>query len=48
MGTGEEYMIEFGQWFGRKHGDAKRRYADEYPEPDGWEGFYARRGVTAV
>jgi hypothetical protein len=46
MGVGEEYMVEFSQWFGRKHDDAKWRYASENPEPVGWEGFYARRGVT--
>jgi hypothetical protein len=48
MGIGEEYVIEFGQWFGRKHAEAKRRYADEHPEPAGWEGFYARRGVANI
>jgi hypothetical protein len=45
MGPGEEYLIEFSQWFARKHDDAKQRYAIEHPEPKGWEGFYARRGV---
>jgi hypothetical protein len=46
MGPGEEYIVEFAQWFARKHVDAKRWYADEHPEPLGWEGFYIRRGAT--
>lgn len=45
MGLGEEFMVDFDDWFGRKHAGAKKRYADENPEPAGWEGFYARRGV---
>ena len=48
MGVGEEYIVEFGQWFGRKHTEAKQRYANEHPEPAGWEGFYARRGVAHI
>ena len=48
MGPGEDYLAEFGQWFARKHAEAKRRYADDNPEPLGWEGFYTRRGVTAA
>jgi hypothetical protein len=48
MGFGEKYWVEFDDWFARKHTDAKRRYAAENPEPDGWEGFYARKGVKPV
>jgi hypothetical protein len=47
MGPGEDYLAEFGQWFARKDADAKRRYADENPEPIGWKDFYARRGLAA-
>ncbi len=46
MGDGEAYMVEFNGWFARKHADAKRRYAEQNPEPANWEGFYQRRGVT--
>jgi hypothetical protein len=46
MGYGEYYMGEFVQWFARKHLDAKRRYAEQNPEPPEWDGFYARMGVT--
>jgi hypothetical protein len=46
MGRGEDYWIEFNDWFKRKTLDAKRRYAAENPEPDGWAGFYTRKGVT--
>jgi len=48
MGYGEDYWVEFNEWFARKHADAKRRYAAENPEPDGWEGFYARKGVEPI
>lgn len=43
MGEGEQYQIAFNEWFARKHAEAKTRYADDHPEPDGWEGFYDRR-----
>jgi hypothetical protein len=43
MGRGEEYLIEFDEWFARKHADAKQTYADKYPEPRAWNGFYSRR-----
>ena len=45
MGPGEDYLSEFTAWFARKHEGAKARYAHEYPEPEGWGGFYQRRGV---
>jgi len=46
MGRGEDYWVEFNDWFMRKTLDAKRRYAAENPEPDGWAGFYARKSAT--
>jgi hypothetical protein len=45
MGQGEDYWFEFDDWFVRQTAQAKKRYADENPEPQGWEGFYARKGV---
>jgi len=48
MGYGEEYWIAFNEWFRRKSDDHKHRYAVDYPEPPGWEGFYQRKGVTRV
>ena len=45
MGFGEQYWIEFDQWFGRKTAAQKRRFATEHPEPPGWEGFYRRKGL---
>lgn len=42
MGDGEDYGMRFGDWFRSKNTDAKRLYASENPEPEGWEGFYAR------
>ena len=46
MGYGETYLMEFHEWFSRKHPDAKRRYAEENPEPESWRGFYSRKGVV--
>jgi hypothetical protein len=48
MGEGETYWNEFDVWFARKHPDAKRQYAEEHPEPSGWAGFYARKGVSSA
>jgi hypothetical protein len=46
MGEGQTYWNEFDTWFARKHAEAKRRYVEEHPEPPGWAGFYARKGVS--
>ena len=46
MGNGEDYWVAFHEWFKRKSADHKLRYAQENPEPAGWEGFYRRQGVT--
>ena len=46
MGHGEEYWIEFINWFAGQLPEAQRDYASSYPEPAGWKGFYARQGVT--
>jgi hypothetical protein len=43
MGCGEDYLLEFDEWFARKHDGAKQRYREEHPEPSAWSGFYARR-----
>jgi hypothetical protein len=44
MGAGEEYWLAFDDWFKRKSLEAKILYVKENPEPDGWEGFYRRKG----
>jgi hypothetical protein len=41
MGSGEDYLDEFGKWFAQRDADEKRGYAEENPEPRGWEGFYS-------
>ena len=43
MGYGEEYFVEFDDWFARKSPEHRLRYAAQNPEPDEWKGFYARR-----
>jgi hypothetical protein len=40
MGPGEDYWDEFDRWYKRKNPDHRKRYREENPEPDGWEGFY--------
>ena len=45
-GLGEEYISEFTEWFELRQLQDKWDYADKHPEPTGWEGFYARRGLT--
>jgi hypothetical protein len=40
MGYGETYMLEFRDWLKRKSPEHLQRYAQENPEPSGWEGFY--------
>lgn len=43
MGEGEEYWKKFDQWYRRLQPAHRERYAAEHPEPDGWDGFYARK-----
>jgi hypothetical protein len=46
MGYGEQYITAFNRWFLSKQLSDKRAYAAEHPEPDDWDGFYTRRGVS--
>ena len=43
MGPGEDYWMEFNDWYRRKSRVHRQRYAIENPEPEGWAGFYARK-----
>jgi len=45
MGYGEEYWLAFDEWFNRKTTEQKRAYAADHPEPEGWDGFYRRKGI---
>ena len=47
MGYGEDYWVEFDAWFKFKSPEQKRAYAEEFPEPAGWLGFYQRKGVSS-
>ncbi|MEM9010414.1 MAG: hypothetical protein AAGE18_04255 [Pseudomonadota bacterium] len=33
-------MIEFMKWFSALSDERRGAYTAQYPEPDGWEGFY--------
>lgn len=43
MGNGEDYMIDFDRWFRTQDVQAQDSYILQFPEPEGWEGFYDNR-----
>ena len=47
MGLGEDYWIEFEDWFKHQPMDQQHAYAVSNPEPPGWARFYQRKGMTA-
>lgn len=40
MGSGEDYMLDFKEWFTAQGAQEQSQYKQSNPEPDGWEGFY--------
>jgi hypothetical protein len=47
MGEGEEYWGKFHFWYLKLQRAQRERYAAEHPEPEGWDGFYARKDAYA-
>lgn len=43
MGPGEDYWSEFSDWYQGLSPTRRKLHAQEYPEPQGWSGFYARK-----
>jgi len=43
MGYGEDYLEKFDGWFASLQSGGRKEYRDRYPEPVGWQGFYAQR-----
>ena len=49
MGDGEDYWMQFDNWYGGLSGDQKAAYRTRYPEPTEvaqglpWTGFYDRK-----
>jgi hypothetical protein len=41
MGAGEVVYDAFYRWFSRLTEERAARFAEQNPEPPGWEGFYA-------
>ena len=41
MGVGEDYAMEFGEWWETLSAEAQQAYQQRYPEPAGWRGWYA-------
>lgn len=42
MGVGEDYWYAFQDWFNSLSVEARAEVIAQQPEPEGWEGFYAR------
>lgn len=40
MGSGEDYWIEFSQWYRSLTPEQRAEYRELYQAPPGWEGFY--------
>ncbi|SDM79337.1 hypothetical protein [Polaromonas sp. JS666] len=41
MGAGEDYWHAWVPWFKAMSGEERTLYKQAWPEPEGWEGFYA-------
>lgn len=41
MGRGEDYWHAWVSWFRELSVSSREEYRQEWPEPDGWQGFYA-------
>lgn len=44
MGHAEADWWAFDAWFRRQPANVRAAFALSHPEPDGWAGFYARKG----
>jgi hypothetical protein len=40
MGRGEDFYNRFYRWFSGLNETEPTRFAESYPEPDEWKGFY--------
>jgi len=40
MGSGEDYMCDFRQWFDALSEDVKQHYIETHSEPDGWDNWW--------
>lgn len=40
MGAGEDYILEFREWFRRLNDQMQAEYSQQFPEPEEWAGFY--------
>lgn len=40
MGPGEEYWHSWVEWFKAESEQARQKFKETWPEPDGWHGFY--------
>ncbi|SMX30959.1 hypothetical protein [Actibacterium lipolyticum] len=42
MGPGEDYFLDFHDWFKKLSREEQTNYCVKNPEPAGWAGFYTR------
>ena len=40
MGAGEEYWHSWVKWYKTESEQARQKFKEAWPEPDGWHGFY--------
>ena len=40
MGAGEDYWLQFSNWYAEISAEERKTYRDTYPEPEPWTGFY--------
>ena len=40
MGGGDDYVMQFGNWFNALSDDERAQYRQMFPEPRGWVGWY--------
>lgn len=48
MGSGEDYIIEFGNWFSSLASDEREKYIEMFPEPVGWRGWYQNGNLDLI
>ena len=42
MGYGEDYLLNFRDWYESLGSSGRKQFRNLHPEPSEWEGFYAR------
>lgn len=40
MGAGETFLMTWDRWYRKISKEERKRYQDNHPEPESWQGFY--------